>query len=367
MSKKSQIYFPTSNVKATDFRRIYRLDQMLQLNPIEFENFVGYLFHEAEKWRVETTKASGDGGIDLFLFKNGRMAVVQCKRYQKNVAASHVRDLYGTMMNQRASHAYIVTTGTISSPSREWARDKQITLIDGSALEKWARRVNPHAQAFVQLPQGSTQTPPVNIATPPISGQLPTQPFSVTLPQTNYVQPQPLVANKQFGQPAQSKAKINSATAKGIMYLTLTMIFLVVIIALLANLFKEANNPDNYKALAAIEVNATLPTTTTIPTPDLTTVVGRNLNEGVNLTNIPTVAPAPTPTLTPPPTALPRLKNAASEPCLVGQVKGNTISHFYHLPGWYYYTNFNASTPNVKCFESEAAAQAAGYKPGRQK
>ncbi len=337
---------------------------MLQLNPIEFENFVGYLFQESENWRVQTTKASGDGGIDLLLFKNGQMAVVQCKRYQKNVAASHVRDLYGTMMSQEASHAYIVTTGTISGPSREWSKDKPITLIDGLALEKWARRVNPHAQSFQQLPQWPT---PVNSVTPNPGVQLPIQPLPITAHQPAYIQPRPLLAHKQPGQAAQRKARVSSARAKGLMNLTITLIFLVILFALVANMFKQVNNSDNYKALATLGVNTALPTYTPIPTSDLTTVAGLSPNAPASFTNVPTVTAVPISTPASPPTALPRRKDAASEPCFVGQIKGNTVSHFYHLPGWYYYTSFNASTPNVKCFENEAAAQAAGYKPGRQK
>ena len=278
MSKKSQIYLPTSNVKAPDFRRIYRLDQMRQLDPIDFENFVGFLFNASEKWRVETTKVSGDEGIDLFLFKNGRMAVVQCKRYQKNVASAQVRELYGAMMHRHASHAYMVTTGTISGPSREWSKDKPITHIDGPTLEKWARRVNPHAQAFQQLPQWPLQNPPDNTAVPNPGPQSSIQPFLITTTQPAYVQAQPLLASKQPGQSVQSEARVSPIKGKGIMNLTLTLLVLVVIVALVANLFKAANNPENYRALAAIGLNTALPTTTAIPTANLRTVAGLNLN-----------------------------------------------------------------------------------------
>lgn len=40
------------------------------------------------------TKASGDGGVDLILLKDGIKTAVQCKRYSGNVGVSAIQEVY---------------------------------------------------------------------------------------------------------------------------------------------------------------------------------------------------------------------------------------------------------------------------------
>ena len=65
---------------------------------------------------------------------NGRRAVVQCKRYRHVIGPEIVRELFGTMIHERAAHGFLVTTAEISDGARSWAADKPITLIDGMSL-----------------------------------------------------------------------------------------------------------------------------------------------------------------------------------------------------------------------------------------
>ena len=53
----------------------------------------------------------------------------------------------------------------------------------------------------------------------------------------------------------------------------------------------------------------------------------------------------------------------ASAPCLVGQIKGNHRSLIYHLPDGAFYAK---TTVDVVCFDSEAAAIAAGYRRSKR-
>jgi micrococcal nuclease len=75
-----------------------------------------------------------------------------------------------------------------------------------------------------------------------------------------------------------------------------------------------------------------------------------------------TRTPTRTRTATPPRTATATAatpSDSAAYPCRTGQIKGNTRSLIYHVPGGAYYAVTRAS---VRCFDSEAAAQAAGYR-----
>jgi hypothetical protein len=68
--------------------------------------------------------------------------------------------------------------------------------------------------------------------------------------------------------------------------------------------------------------------------------------------NVPNPQPGPSPAPTPPPTS--------GSDCKVGQIKGNigSSSKVYHMPGGSFYNRTKAEA----CFDTEAEAQAAGFR-----
>lgn len=118
------------------FNRIRQLDEIRQLDPVAFERFVGSLF-EKMGYQVQTTPLSGDEGIDLVIRKDTKLAIVQCKRYENSVGQPVVRDLYGAMVHNKADEAYLVTTGTVTLPAKQWVAGKPLHLVDGNTLVEW--------------------------------------------------------------------------------------------------------------------------------------------------------------------------------------------------------------------------------------
>ncbi len=107
----------------------------------DFEYFVRELFDKmfnVNGGEVKVTQASHDGGVDAIAFDDdpirGGKFVIQAKRYNNVVSVSAVRDLYGTMIHEGATKGILVTTSTYGKEAYEFAKDKPITLIDGSAL-----------------------------------------------------------------------------------------------------------------------------------------------------------------------------------------------------------------------------------------
>lgn len=110
------------------------LEELYALSPRAFEHYVAELF-ERRGYQVEVRGRAGDLGVDLALMRaDGRLAIVQCKRYRHAVGPDIVRELFGTMVHERAAHGFLVTTAEISDGARSWAADKPITLIDGRTL-----------------------------------------------------------------------------------------------------------------------------------------------------------------------------------------------------------------------------------------
>lgn len=107
----------------------------LALNPIEFENAVADLFMD-KGWNVRKTPSTRDGGVDLFIEKDGLNAIVQCKTYKKVIGPNVVRELYGTMVAHNAKRAFLSAPGGFSDTARQFCKNKPITLLDIDELTK---------------------------------------------------------------------------------------------------------------------------------------------------------------------------------------------------------------------------------------
>ncbi len=107
----------------------------------EFEHLVREIF-EAEFTKdggeVKVTRSSRDGGVDAVAFDpdpiRGGKIVIQAKRYTNPVDVGAVRDLYGTLVNEGATKGILVTTSSFGPDAYRFAKDKPLTLLDGSNL-----------------------------------------------------------------------------------------------------------------------------------------------------------------------------------------------------------------------------------------
>ncbi len=110
------------------------LETLYNLHPADFERYVARLF-QLKGYRVVVRGRSGDLGVDLVITRQGgRRAIAQCKRYRSTIGPDIVRELYGTLIHEGVSHAFLVTTAEISDAARAWAQGKPMTLIDGPTL-----------------------------------------------------------------------------------------------------------------------------------------------------------------------------------------------------------------------------------------
>ena len=107
----------------------------------DFEHLVRELFEKeftSTGGEVKVTQASADGGVDAVAFDpdpiRGGKIVIQAKRYTNTVGVAAVRDLYGTVMNEGAIKGILVTTSDYGKDSYEFAKDKPLTLLNGSNL-----------------------------------------------------------------------------------------------------------------------------------------------------------------------------------------------------------------------------------------
>lgn len=109
-----------------------------QLSGVEFERVCQQLV-ENMGFETETTKASGDGGIDLLAYNHQPLLsgkyIIQCKRYTGSVGEPIIRDLYGVVMSERANKGILMTTGHFTKSAIAFADGKPLELIDGGAMQ----------------------------------------------------------------------------------------------------------------------------------------------------------------------------------------------------------------------------------------
>lgn len=94
-----------------------------------FEQAVANLFRNIG-YTADVSNRGGDGGVDIILQKADRRIAVQCKRYKSPVGPHVIRDLWGTMNYLNFNEGCIVTTTGFTKGVSEFAKDKNIFLID---------------------------------------------------------------------------------------------------------------------------------------------------------------------------------------------------------------------------------------------
>lgn len=109
------------------------------LSGIDFENLCEKLIQNMG-FKTKTTKASGDGGIDLIAYNNQPLLsgkyIIQCKRYTGSVGEPIIRDLYGVVTSERANKGILMTTGYFTKSAITFADGKPLELIDGIKLKE---------------------------------------------------------------------------------------------------------------------------------------------------------------------------------------------------------------------------------------
>ncbi len=110
------------------------------IGPLDFEVLVTDLLRQMG-FEATTTKASGDGGIDIEAdFKKaivGGRYLFQCKRFAADspVGSAALREFYGALIaDRKAAKGVFITTSTFTLQARQFAEGLPIELIDGEQL-----------------------------------------------------------------------------------------------------------------------------------------------------------------------------------------------------------------------------------------
>ena len=141
-AKQVVLFYGSHNVRVAEaFRDQYNAayEDINALSGVEFEQVCKKIL-ENMGFDVETTKTTGDGGIDLIAYNHQPLLsgkyIIQCKRYTGSVGEPVIRDLYGVITSERANKGILMTSGVFTKQAQVFAQGKPIELIDGVKLKE---------------------------------------------------------------------------------------------------------------------------------------------------------------------------------------------------------------------------------------
>jgi len=115
------------------------------------EELAGVYFRSL-RFRVQEGPPGPDGGVDLRLYGSdsaNASALVQCKAWSGKVGVKEIRELFGVMAAEGVSEGIFVTTSSYTCEAAEWARGKNIALIDGDGFVRKLLDLPPEDQAHI--------------------------------------------------------------------------------------------------------------------------------------------------------------------------------------------------------------------------
>ena len=113
-----------------------KIDELIELSPREFEEYVAELLEHSGYKSVELTPYSNDKGLDVIAYQDGVKFGVQCKRYKGTVGSPEIQTFLGALSHAKADKGLFITTGMFSFEAEKMASEHPIQLINRIDLAK---------------------------------------------------------------------------------------------------------------------------------------------------------------------------------------------------------------------------------------
>ena len=108
----------------------------LIMSGIDFEIYIKELLGSLGLENIQHTPITNDQGADLLARKDGRLIVIQAKRYSCPVGNSAVQEVLGALHFYHGDEGWVVSNSTFTPSAKELARRAGVRLIDGYDLAR---------------------------------------------------------------------------------------------------------------------------------------------------------------------------------------------------------------------------------------
>ena len=134
---------------------------MNQKSGLDFEVYVQAIFEDREI-PVFETPTSNDYGADLVLYRNGKVAVIQCKYHSAPIGIHAVQEVVGAIKHYQANAGIVISNQPFTRQAVALAQSNHVLLIDGARLQEIADGVSdelPYIDDFLTSLQNESPTP----------------------------------------------------------------------------------------------------------------------------------------------------------------------------------------------------------------
>lgn len=123
-------------------RRKYTLKQLDGLEGHRFEYACADILKMNGFKNVKVTQGSGDYGVDIIAYKNGKKYAVQCKRYSHKLDNKPIQEVKAGLAYYHCDIGAVMTNQYFTEPAKELARINGVKLWDRNALSKMLRKTS---------------------------------------------------------------------------------------------------------------------------------------------------------------------------------------------------------------------------------
>ena len=112
-----------------------KLNYLRKIDPFVFEEIILTGFEKNGYEIKRNKKYTDDGGIDGKIYKDGKLFLIQAKRYSSAINPKHVEEFANVIIQNNAHGGFFVHTGRTGNMSKEHTSDSLI-IISGDSLLK---------------------------------------------------------------------------------------------------------------------------------------------------------------------------------------------------------------------------------------
>lgn len=123
-------------------RRKYTLKQLDGMEGHRFEYACADILKMNGFKNVKVTQGSGDYGVDIIAYKNGKKYAVQCKRYSHKLDNKPIQEVKAGLAYYHCDIGAVMTNQYFTEPAKELARINSVKLWDRNALSKMLRKTS---------------------------------------------------------------------------------------------------------------------------------------------------------------------------------------------------------------------------------
>lgn len=111
-------------------------DALHKMSGEEFETWVVKLLKDNGFDDVRGTPKTGDQSADIIANKDGRIIIIQAKRYKGTVGNKAVQEVIGAMHYYGGNEGWVITNSLFTQSAIALAQKSKIKLIDGKSISR---------------------------------------------------------------------------------------------------------------------------------------------------------------------------------------------------------------------------------------